>query len=79
MEVSVMGTKEGSYVPFTWEDREQLRGRWIYQVGDENAEQIIIKMDFNHGEFYANNKCARQLLNDWLFLESNEPVGKRVV
>lgn len=66
------------YVPFTWEDREQLRGRWIYQVGDENAEQMINKMDFNHGEFYANNKSARQLLNGWLFLESNEPVGKRV-
>ena len=66
------------YEPFRWEDREQLRGRWIVQVGDENAEQMINKMDFAHNEFYANNKSSRQLLNDWTFLDTGEPVGRRV-
>ena len=66
------------YVPFTWEDREQLRGRWIAQVGDENAEQFITKFDFSYGEFYVNNKCARQLLNGWCFLDTRKPVGRRV-
>ena len=69
---------EPKYVPFTWDDREQLRGRWIVQVGYENTEQMINKMDFCHNEFYANNKTARQLLDGWRFLASNEPVGRRV-
>lgn len=66
------------YVPFEWQDREQLRGRWIYQVGDENYQEMINKMDFGNNEFYANNKSARQLLNDWHFRDTGEPVGKRL-
>jgi hypothetical protein len=67
------------YVPFAWEDREQLRGRWIVDFGDENSEQMINKMDFNHDEFYANNKSTRQLLDNWRFLDTGEPVGKKVM
>ena len=47
---------EPKYVPFAWEDREQLRGRWIVRAGHENNEQMIHKLDFTSGHFYANNK-----------------------
>lgn len=69
---------EPKYVPFAWEDREQLRGRWIVRAGHENNEQMIHKLDFTSGHFYANNKDMLELLDSWRFLESNEPVGKKV-
>lgn len=62
------------YVPFTWEDREQLRGRWITREKDGYViEEIAYRFDSRAFEVVAKN-----LLQDWRFLDTGEPVGKRV-
>ena len=65
-----------TYVPFTWEDREQLRGRWIYRSKDENTiEEIAFKFDSR-----VFNGVAKYLLEDgWRFLDTGKPVGKEVI
>lgn len=62
------------YVPFTWEDREQLRGRWITREKDGYViEEIAYRFDSRAFEVVAIN-----LLQDWRFLDTGEPVGKKV-
>ena len=67
-----------TYVPFTWEDRDQLRGRWITQVETDGTEQMVNKLDLINGDLFANNKLALELLTGWRFLDTGEPVGKKV-
>lgn len=64
------------YIPFTWEDREQLRGRWIV---DRTGEQEYTIDDFlnDSGILYICGHPAEYFLN-WTFLDTGEPVGKRV-
>ena len=64
------------YVPFTWEDREQLRGRWI---GDSSGEQEYSIDDFlnDNGVLYICGHPAEYFLN-WRFLDTGEPAGRRV-
>lgn len=68
---------EPKYVPFTWEDREQLRGRWIV---DRTGEQEYTIDDFlnDSGILYICGHPAEHFLN-WTFLDTGEPVGKRVL
>lgn len=62
------------YVPFTWEDREQLRGRWITREKDGYViEEIAYRFDSRAFEVVAKN-----LLQDWRFVDTGEPVGRRV-
>lgn len=67
---------EPKYVPFTWEDREQLRGRWIV---DRTGEQEYTIDDFlnDSGILYICGHPAEYFLN-WTFLDTGEPVGKKV-
>lgn len=67
-----------TYLPFTWEDREQLRGRWIVQVESTGTEQMVNKLDLINDDLFANNKLALELLTGWSFLDTGEPVGKKV-
>ena len=67
-----------TYEPFTWEDREQLRGKWIVQVESTGTEQMVNKLDLINGDLFANNKLALELLTGWRFLDTGEPVGKKV-
>jgi hypothetical protein len=64
-----------TYVPFAWEDREQLRGRWITRSKDgDTLEEIAYKLDSR--TFAA---VGKKLLEDgWKFMDTNEPVGKKV-
>ena len=71
-------TPAATYVPFNWEDREQLRGRWITQVESTGTEQMVNKLDLITGDLFANNKLALELLTGWRFLDTGEPVGKKV-
>ena len=66
---------EPKYVPLEWEDREQLRGRWIYRTKDGNIiEEIASKFDSR-----VFNQVAKHLLEDgWHFIDTKEPVGKKV-
>lgn len=62
------------YIPFTWEDREQLRGRWITREKNGYViEEIAYRFDSRAFEVVAKN-----LLQDWHFVDTGEPVGKKV-
>ena len=67
---------EPKYVPFEWEDREQLRGRWIV---DRTGEQEYTIDDFLNDDdvLYICGHPAEHFLN-WRFLDTGEPVGRRV-
>ena len=64
-----------TYVPFTWEDREQLRGRWVYRDKDGYVlEEVAFKFDSR-----AFDVVAKHLLDDgWKFIDTKKPVGKEV-
>lgn len=68
-----------TYVPFTWEDREQLRGRWIRFKHPGSAEFLISKLynSDKHGVM-ANDYSASSLLDEAIFLDTGKPVGKEV-
>ena len=67
---------EPKYVPFTWEDREQLRGRWV--VGSDGNEWCIVRLDQHQGNFFINSRSAEGALEEWCFADTREPVGRRV-
>lgn len=69
-----------TYVPFTWEDREQLRGRWIKFKHPGSAEFLISKLynSDKHG-LMANEYSASSLLDEAIFLDTGKPVGKEVM
>ena len=67
------------YVPFAWEDREQLRGRWLRCVDVADNEWMITSMYIGaSGELRANGTHADRLLSGFIFLDTGEPVGKKV-
>lgn len=67
------------YVPFTWEDREQLRGRWVCCVDAPKKEWAINSVYIGGGgELRANGIPADLLLKQWTFTDTGEPVGRRV-
>ena len=63
-----------TYVPFTWEDREQLRGRWVAR---DSQELQLINLDNSDG-FHANGVHVENLCKYWKFLDTGKPVGKEV-
>jgi len=65
------------YEPFRWEDREQLRGRWIGS-NDGRCQRSINTMHNDNGIFYLCAINAESLCTDWHFIDTREPVGKRV-
>jgi len=69
-------TSAVKYVPFTWVDREELRGRWI--VDSCGDEQLIVRIDKYENSFCVNSVPIEDVLFGWRFLETNEPVGKKV-
>ena len=64
------------YVPFTWDDREQLRGRWV--VGSDGDEHCIIRLELYLEVFLINGNPAEDALEEWKFADTREPVGRRV-
>lgn len=72
---------EPKYVPFTWEDREQLRGRWItwkHENGLMTESQINHINQHRDGGVWFKSHDAKWLLENATFLDTGEPVGKRV-
>lgn len=68
-----------TYVPFAWEDREQLRGRWVRCVDVPENEWAISSMYIGgSGELRANGVPADRLAIGFIFLDTNEPVGRKV-
>jgi len=63
-----------TYVPFTWEDREQLRGRWVYR---DKQELQLVNFDNSDG-FHASGVHVENLCKYWKFCDTKKPVGKEV-
>lgn len=63
-----------TYVPFTWDDREQLRGRWIRR----ETSEVMIYAFTNHDKFFINGIDPDVLRLYWTFIDTSEPVGKKV-
>lgn len=70
-----------TYVPFTWEDREQLRGRWITW---KHENGLMIESQIDHinqhrdGGLWFKSHDAKWLLENATFLDTGKPVGKEV-
>ena len=64
-----------AYVPFTWEDRDQLRGRWMKRIIDGDVAMEMLDTCFDCRTF---THFAKKYLEDWHFLDTGEPVGKKV-
>lgn len=65
-------------IPFTSEDTEKLKGKWI--KGKENSlskniEQQIIRFDIIDNELYVNNCKSSVLLEEYTF-QDGTPCGK---
>lgn len=70
--------KQKKLVPFTWEDREMLRGKWIRRKDNHECESMINKVFIGiDGNMYINNILATSLLNGWEFLDGKH-FGKEV-
>ena len=71
-----------TYVPFTWEDREQLRGRWITW---KHENGLMIESQIDHinqhrdGGLWFKSHDATWLVENATFLDTGEPVGKKVM
>ena len=70
-----------TYVPFTWEDREQLRERWItwrHENGLMIESQIDHINEHKDGGLWFKSHDAKWLVENAVFIDTGEPVGKKV-
>jgi hypothetical protein len=65
------------YVPYTWDDREELRGKWFKIKGDE-VEFQAYEFNIDQDKFYINSILAKDLFEYWEYLDGS-PCGKKVV
>jgi len=69
--------KQKTYRPFTWEEREQLRGKWItrkVERDNPNPEYCIAIIN-NVGIYIGATVTFKALYEDFIFL-GGSPVGK---
>lgn len=67
------------YEPFRWEDREQLRGRIVtYVQGDRTVEFRCETFAVDDGGFSVHYIYADWLYKNAVFVDTKEPVGRRV-
>ena len=70
------------YVPFTWEDRDQLRGRWytITLSCGKIREYQIEFLRLSRNVLYIGSFTSAELLEkNARFLDTGEPVGRKVM
>lgn len=67
--------KEKQYRLYTWEEREQLRGRWIRKKEAFGEEECIKELHIsNIGTLLINLKHASEIFEFWEFLDGS-PCG----
>jgi hypothetical protein len=68
------------FVPYTWDDREELRGRWFRRKakGPSQYERLACFFCLIDGHFYVNSIRNDELLNECEWLDGT-PCGKVVV
>jgi len=65
-------------VPYTWEDREELRGRWYRQKDYPEHERLVAHLEISRNEIEINGWGAQKFLQDFEWLDGT-PCGKKVV
>jgi hypothetical protein len=66
------------YVPYTWDDREELRDRWFKQKGDVSYERKVCNIEVEKSELFIDGWEAKEFLQKCVWLDGS-PCGKRVV
>lgn len=67
------------YVPYTWDDREELRGRWLKSKHAPHYEFVVLEFKSMSGiHLRVNGIDAVALLRDYVWLDGS-PCGKKVV
>ena len=67
-----------TYIPFVWEDREQLRGRWIKFKNGREVQCTKLEPVNHGGGMVINCYTPLELLESATFLNTGKPVGKEV-
>ena len=68
--------KPPQYVPYNWEDREQLRGRW-YRFKDNGVEAMVNRLK-NTGDYFFINGLSIGFFFDSCEWLDGTPCGKVV-
>jgi hypothetical protein len=66
------------YVPYTWDDREELRERWFKQKGDVLYERKVYNIAVERSELFIDGWEAKEFLQKCEWLDGS-PCGKKVV
>jgi hypothetical protein len=66
------------YVPYTWDDREELRDRWFKQKGDVPYERKVCNIEVEKSELFIDGWEAKEFLQKCFWLDGL-PCGKKVV
>jgi hypothetical protein len=66
------------YVPYTWDDREELRDRWFKQKGDVPYERKVCNIEVEKSELFIDGWEAKEFLQKCFWLDGS-PCGKKVV
>ncbi len=66
------------YVPYTWDDREELRDRWFKQKGDVLYERKVYNIAVERSKLFIDGWEAKEFLQKCEWLDGS-PCGKRVV
>ena len=66
------------YVPYTWDDREELRGRWLKSKHAPHCEFVVLEFKSMSGiHLRVNGIDAVALLEHYVWLDGT-PCGKKV-
>ncbi len=66
------------YVPYTWDDREELRGRWYRRNDNKDYERQVTLFDGGINNMFINGWEAKEFLQKCEWLDGT-PCGKVVV
>ena len=66
------------YVPYTWDDREELRERWFKQKGDVLYERKVYNIAVERSKLFIDGWEAKEFLQKCEWLDGS-PCGKKVV
>jgi hypothetical protein len=66
------------YVPYTWDDREELRDRWFKQKGDVLYERKVYNIAVERSKLFIDGWEAKEFLQKCEWLDGS-PCGKKVV
>lgn len=72
---------EPRYEPFRWEDREQLRGRWItwkHEDGTTIETQINHLSEHRLEGLWFKSRNPKWLVENATFLDTGEPAGRKI-